>query len=266
MKIVIDSDNSCGLCNKLWSLINPILWAKKHKKFLLILSYDYNYRYFPNLLINKNFFNPFIGIHHSIAFRLSHKIRLHLKNNRWKYEKSEKKIWNGWENIGDKINKKDLTVVRNIFKPCKKIDNRLEKIFSDNRKNNLLIIGIHIRRGDYKDYCDGKYFFSLEEYKKIMSKIIHKFGGGIKFFIASNEKIKTHEFSNFKFFTSNGSTVYDLYGLSKCDYIIGPPSTFSMWASLFGQVPICFIVKKNQQKFNFRNINCCPTLEEIEKI
>lgn len=33
----------------------------------------------------------------------------------------------------------------------------------------------------------------------------------------------------------------DLYSLSKADYIIGPPSSYSAWASLYGSVPLCFI-------------------------
>jgi len=29
--------------------------------------------------------------------------------------------------------------------------------------------------------------------------------------------------------------------LSKCDYLLGPPSTFSMWASFIGDVPLRLI-------------------------
>lgn len=37
----------------------------------------------------------------------------------------------------------------------------------------------------------------------------------------------------------------DLFSLSKADYIIGPPSTFSAWASLYGTVPLYFIESSN---------------------
>ena len=30
----------------------------------------------------------------------------------------------------------------------------------------------------------------------------------------------------------------DLYGLAACDYIIGPPSTYSHWASFWGKGPL----------------------------
>jgi hypothetical protein len=37
---------------------------------------------------------------------------------------------------------------------------------------------------------------------------------------------------------SRGSAVEDLYSLARCDYLLGPPSTFSLWASFYGNVPL----------------------------
>ena len=39
----------------------------------------------------------------------------------------------------------------------------------------------------------------------------------------------------------------DLYALSRCDYIIGPPSTFSQWASYYGHVPLRFLRWKGDE-------------------
>jgi hypothetical protein len=36
----------------------------------------------------------------------------------------------------------------------------------------------------------------------------------------------------------NNQELEDMYALAGCDYIIGPPSTFSMWASFIGKVPL----------------------------
>ena len=30
----------------------------------------------------------------------------------------------------------------------------------------------------------------------------------------------------------------DLYALAGCDYILGPPGTFSQWASFYGEKPL----------------------------
>jgi hypothetical protein len=35
-----------------------------------------------------------------------------------------------------------------------------------------------------------------------------------------------------------GDPAGDLFSLAACDYIMGPPSTFTLWASFFGGVPL----------------------------
>jgi len=37
-----------------------------------------------------------------------------------------------------------------------------------------------------------------------------------------------------------------MYGFARCDYLIGPPSTFTMWASFYGQVPLNIICRNDQ--------------------
>jgi hypothetical protein len=32
-----------------------------------------------------------------------------------------------------------------------------------------------------------------------------------------------------------------MYALAQCDLILGPPSTFSQWASFYGQRPLCIV-------------------------
>ena len=40
--------------------------------------------------------------------------------------------------------------------------------------------------------------------------------------------------------------IEDVYALSQCDYILGPPSTFSMWASFIGDVPLRIVKYANE--------------------
>ena len=41
--------------------------------------------------------------------------------------------------------------------------------------------------------------------------------------------------------------MHDLYCLSKCDYLFGPPSTYSMWASFTGLVPYAVLDHPEQK-------------------
>ena len=63
-------------------------------------------------------------------------------------------------------------------------------------------------------------------------------GRSAVFLLTSDEPIDQADYSGFQTVVGTGGPIGDLYGLSKCDYIIGPPSTFSTWAAFYGQVPL----------------------------
>jgi hypothetical protein len=124
------------------------------------------------------------------------------------------------------------------------------KIYQDNIKNYIrnyksgcdILIGVHIRGGDYKKFEGGKWFYTSEQYYEKMKELstLKIFEGmKIAYVICTNEKnISFPTDENFIIFNEERHFVEDLYLLSKCDYIIGPPSTFSGWASFYGEVPL----------------------------
>jgi hypothetical protein len=64
----------------------------------------------------------------------------------------------------------------------------------------------------------------------------------LSFIICTNEKnILLPATQNFSVLNEERHFVEDLYLLAKCDYIIGPPSTFSLWASFYGSKPLYMI-------------------------
>lgn len=69
----------------------------------------------------------------------------------------------------------------------------------------------------------------------------------VLFYISSNEKISNIFSEQFRIVEKPlDSAVGDLYALSQCDYIIGPPSTFNCWASFIGNTPLYTIFKKDE--------------------
>ena len=68
----------------------------------------------------------------------------------------------------------------------------------------------------------------------------------VRFLICSNEDgidkelLKMVSDTNI-FSIENTNGITDLYALSKCDYIIGVPSSYSQWASFMGDVPLYLI-------------------------
>ena len=70
----------------------------------------------------------------------------------------------------------------------------------------------------------------------------------IEFAVASN--VRAEEFCKINkesIYYPNNSPLDDLGLLASCDVILGSPSTFSMWASFYGNVPLAFLLDANQE-------------------
>lgn len=137
--------------------------------------------------------------------------------------------------------------LREIFKPQQSVLLKMDWLIKQ-RIIDSIIIGVHIRRGDYRSYRDGIYFYELEIYKKQMHHLATLFSDkNPSFFICSDEPLGEDEFKDFNIIQNkNGNATEDLYLLSTCDYLIAPPSTFSKWASFYGEVPLYVIEDANQ--------------------
>ena len=60
----------------------------------------------------------------------------------------------------------------------------------------------------------------------------------VAFLVCSDAKHDAQKFSRFKVFFGNNHLLEDMYSLAKCDFIIGAISTYSTWASFYGNVPL----------------------------
>lgn len=108
------------------------------------------------------------------------------------------------------------------------------------------IVGVHIRKEDYKTAYGGIYYYDDEVFIHYMQQLA-KLLPGCSFYISSNENISSRYVELFKIVDKPvDSAVGDLYALSQCDYIIGPPSTFNCWASFIGDVPLYTMFKKGE--------------------
>lgn len=61
-------------------------------------------------------------------------------------------------------------------------------------------------------------------------------------FVCSNEPHSAEEFPGLVVGLGSDSPVSDTYALARCDYIFGARSTFSQWASFYGEKPLLHVV------------------------
>jgi hypothetical protein len=130
------------------------------------------------------------------------------------------------------------------------------------RKTNAdeVIIGVHIRRTDYKYFTNGIYYYNNGVYINKIQQLIACLNTNIyKILLLSNDHtLSIEEFKrNFKnVFISKESETVDHFLMSKCDYIIGPPSTFSLWASYIGETPF-YHIKNTEDKISLDKFSVC---------
>lgn len=111
-----------------------------------------------------------------------------------------------------------------------------------------MILGVHIRRGDYATFYDGKFFFSDEQYVGIIRRFLALHPDRqVRAFICGNDPKLDKDYYRRELPTCevvfpDGNPGEDLCLLSHCDYLIGAPSTFSLVAAMYHDRPLYWMM------------------------
>lgn len=254
MRIICDAPGQT--CNRLWTYVASVAQCIAERKRMTIIFFDWTIECFPRLLHSK-----------FIYFPLFHKWYLERGNgwNNYKgltWKMTHNKQWDkvfkffgctkGWQTRTDtRYLKQTLPELKKIFRPKDEIMQKADAMVSGLRQQADIVVGVHIRRGDYATWNDGRFFYELSEYHQFMLRVQQLFGDKrVAFFISSNEGFDVSQFEGClcrRFGREPNGDILDLYTLSLCNRIIGPFSSYSRWASFIGEVPLCFLETKNQE-------------------
>ena len=126
-------------------------------------------------------------------------------------------------------------------------------------------VGVHVRRGDYKTFQGGRFYYDdaqyvdvLKQFKALMpsTKLI--------FFVCGNDPELNRDYFRRELEDEmcrvefpDGNPAEDMCLLSLCDWLIGAPSTFSLVAAMYREVPLYWIEdpKVPLRKENFKSFN-----------
>jgi hypothetical protein len=132
--------------------------------------------------------------------------------------------------------------IREIFTPKREFTENAHLEITKLRKKYDCLVGVHARRGDYKEYLGGIHFHSWDSYRNWISqaKDLMEENGckNVGFLLCSDDNATPSVFADLPVhFMGEKSVMTDLHALSLCDYNIGPPSSFGTWLSWYGKVP-----------------------------
>ena len=145
----------------------------------------------------------------------------------------------GWWLRTPNLIKKHADKIRAYFRPVEKFESASRDAIEPLRRDADVVIGVHIRQGDYRGWFNGRYFFPVGRYAAWMRELAAQFPGRrVAFFVCSDEARNAGEFPGLTVGLGTDSPVSDIYALARCDYIFGTKSTFSQWASFYGGKPL----------------------------
>jgi hypothetical protein len=123
------------------------------------------------------------------------------------------------------------------------------------------LIGVHMRRRDYRTFAGGKYYFDNQEYCDRLKSLSSESGNPQKliFLLICEESLELKDFDAVDTLSFGQSSIgLDQALLKECDYLVGPASTFSGWVSFLHEIPRAEIIKSKQTLGwkDFEKVSC----------
>lgn len=142
-------------------------------------------------------------------------------------------------------------LIRASFPPAREVRKAVEATITTARRNNNVLVGVHIRQGDYAEFLGGRFCLSTSDYVSRMQAVVELFPGRtVGFLVCSDAVQDPTTFGSLPVTLGPGGVGSDLFALASCDFIIGVPSTYSRWASFYGRVPIFTIEEGPPENIN----------------
>ena len=222
---------------------------------------------------------------HVIAHALARGERWYVAPNNWFWRLEAKTLGRAWNKCVRMMKPVDgsrnrcfrlpwLTIVHGFtelrdFEAMRKYGDEIRKIFEfkdaentgclnlatkDAKTAKIKMIGVHVRRTDYREWQGGKYCYSNSVYERVLDEM-RRLVDGVRFTVFTDEpESLSPQLSQFN--SQPTTPEQDQWLMSKCAYLIGPPSTFTAWASFMGKVPLLHLMndKQNVRLCDFKMI------------
>ena len=239
------------MCNNILQYGHVYAWAREHGQKAISMRFAYKYRYFHICHTPWHNFIVYVLAKYTAKFGLFPVAGFHsTEDNSEAMSLLEHHKWlvvEGWEVRFYDLFLKYKHEIISLFSFDKSIASKTAAMVQANSRPNAIKLGIHVRRGDYKTWHGGKYYYSDEQYADVILRFasLNK-DKNIDVFVCGNAPdlsgIKERaESEHVRIHCPYGNPAEDLSMLSVCDYIIGAPSTFSLVASMYHDIPLHWI-------------------------
>ena len=240
------------MCNNLLQFAHVYAWGREHGRKTMSMRFSYKYKFFKISHSGLVSFPMYFFAKYAAALRI-------LPTACFKYEDCdfealERKmirhhniVVSGWFARWYDLFLKYRSEICDLFK----IDERYTSVVKGKMERaetgckDIMRLGVHMRRGDYAVWKNGIYCYDNNTYISYISRFATLVSGKqIHVYLSTNDPDVTADYFQMalpevKVHLLAGSPPEDLFMLSECDYIMGPPSTFSLVAAMYRDIPLC---------------------------
>jgi hypothetical protein len=260
------------MCNNILQFGHFYAWGKENQVQTIAMRFCYKYSYFK--INSKKGYNwrTYFYAKYGAKMHLFPTIAFNDENSMTEaametLKNSKRILAKGWFMRDYEAFLRHRNEIKDLFTFKDKVTSKVNKVFSTVAGADITL-GVHIRKGDYDGWHNGNYFFTDDEYVSLISSFINLHPDkSIRVFVATNDKAINDgyykEKLNVPVHFLKGNAGEDLCALSSCNYLIGPPSTYSLVAAFYQDLPLYWVFDKNEtmtsasfKKFDhwFRNI------------
>ena len=238
------------MCNNLLQYAHVYAWGREHGRKVISMRFIYKYQYFRICHTSLTGFGWYLLAKYLAAVKL-------LPTASFKRYDCDKEaleqimlrhkhiVVSGWFVRYYDLFLKYRQEICDLFEIDKQYTEPVKKKMMEAEGNdNILRLGVHIRRGDYAKWEYGKYYYSDEVYANHINRFatLHKDDNFHVYLSTNDPSVNAENYQKLcpevKIHLLEGCAPEDLFMLSECNYLIGPPSTFSLVAAMYKDIPL----------------------------
>lgn len=159
----------------------------------------------------------------------------------------------GWKIASWRLVAEQQAELRGFFRPAPEFARPAADFIGALRQRHDVVIGVHIRQGDYREWNDGQFYFSTAQYAAWIRQLLDLHGGRrVAVVVASDEWQDPASFAGLPVHLTTGNPragghwFENWVELSLCDFVVGAPSTFPATAAFLGGIPLWPVVTGSQ--------------------
>ncbi len=245
------------MCNNILQYAHAYVWGKANNIPVVSMRFSYKYRYFRLCDYSRHWWGMYL--YAKMLIKSGGMKCLFLDDPAdvtpevlEELKKTRQIAVDGWHFRFPELFLANKEEIKDMFAIKPKCLRRIAPYMEEKLKNADLSLAVHIRRGDYKKWMGGKYFFPDEVYMDYIRQFVAFFPQRkITVFICTNDReldINEYrkELGTEHVYLPKGNSIEDLYVLSRCNYVIGVKSTFSLMASFYNDSLLYWIMDKGK--------------------